>query len=126
MARDAIASGVPTVLRKQQPLTARTVYAAAAQGDAAAIAIVERIGAELGRALRTVVMCYDVETIILGGGVTQAGAQFLEPVLAEWARQTATSTLAQKLLRPEMVRLADPQRNMGAWGAVAYALDRIG
>jgi glucokinase len=125
LAQEAIARGAATTLREQRPLTARAVYTAAATGDADAAAVVDRIGAELGRALRTVVMCYDVEEIVLGGGVTQAGTQFLQPVLAEWERQRASSALARKLLRPEMVRLADPTRNMGAWGAAAVALKRV-
>lgn len=125
LARAAIASGVPTTLRDQQPLSARAVYGAAATGDPVAAAIVERIGVELGRALRTVMMCYDLEEIVLGGGVTQAGAQFLQPVLDEWARQSSVSALARKLLRPDMVRLADMKRNMGAWGAAAFALEQI-
>jgi predicted NBD/HSP70 family sugar kinase len=62
--------------------------------------VVDRIGAELGRALRTVVMCYDVEEIVLGGGVTQAGDQLPPAVLAEWERQRASSALARKLLAP--------------------------
>jgi glucokinase len=125
LAREAISSGVPTVLRDLQPLTARAIYGAAAAGDSAAKVIVDRIGVELGRALRTVMMSYDVEEIVLGGGVTQAGAQFLQPVLDEWARQSSASALARKLLRPELVRLADLTRNMGAWGAVAFALDQV-
>jgi glucokinase len=125
LAREAIARGAATVLRDTQPLTARAVYAAAAAGDAVAIAVVERIGAALGRALRTVLLCYDIEEIVLGGGVTQAGAPFLQPVLDEWARQRSTSELARKILQPAMVRLADPARNMGAWGAAAVALERV-
>ncbi len=125
LAREAIASGVATVLRDLQPLTARAIYGAAAAGDPAAAAIVDRIGVELGRALRTVMMSYDVEEIVLGGGVTQAGARFLQPVLAEWARQSSASALARKLLQPERLRLTDLTRNMGAWGAAAFALDQM-
>lgn len=125
LAQEAIAAGAATALAAAEPLTARAVYAAAAEGDATAAAIVERIGAELARALRTVVMCYDVDEIVLGGGVTQAGEQFLASVRAEWLSQRATSALAQKLLRPEMLRLVDPGRNMGAWGAVDFALSQV-
>lgn len=125
LAREAIARGAATSLRNQTPLTARAVYAAAAAGDAVAAAVVERIGAALGQALRTVLLAYDIEEIVLGGGVTQAGAQFLQPVLDEWERQRSTSELARKVLQPAMMRLADPARNMGAWGAAAVALERV-
>ncbi len=88
------------MLRERTPLTAKDVYDAAAAGDPVALAIVDEIGAELGRALRNVVLAYDAESIVLGGGVTRAGAGYLRPIVAEWARQHATSPLARALLPP--------------------------
>lgn len=102
-------------------LTAKMVYDAAAAGDVAAQQIVENVGARLGVALRNVLMAYDVDEIVLGGGVTHAGERYLAPILAEWERQRAISALARTMLKPEKLRIADPTRNMGAWGAVALA-----
>ncbi|MBK8046000.1 MAG: ROK family protein [Anaerolineales bacterium] len=121
MGREAVAAGKPTRLSAYTPLTARDVYAAAAAGDEVAQVIVAQVGAELGRALRNVVLAYDSEAIVLGGGPTRAGTQFLQPIVTEWERQHTTSALARALLRPEMIRIADPARNMGAWGALALA-----
>jgi predicted NBD/HSP70 family sugar kinase len=84
------------------------------------------VGAELGRALRSILVAYDVDAVVLGGGVTRAGSQYLRPILAEWERQRAVSHFASTLLRPEMLRIADPTRNMGAWGAAALAAEIIG
>ena len=102
-------------------LTAKDVYDAAAAGDPAAQQIVEGVGERLGVALRNVLLAYDVEEIVLGGGVTRAGERYLQPILAQWAQQRATSALARAMLTPDKLRIADPTRNMGAWGAVALA-----
>lgn len=120
-ARTAVEAGASPMLAAATPLTAKAVYDAAAAGDPAASMIVTRVGAELGRALRNVIMAYDAEAIVLGGGPTRAGARYLAPILAEWRHQQETSPLARAMLRPEMLRIADPARNMGAWGAVALA-----
>lgn len=124
--REAIAAGRASVLADQAPLTARHVYDAAAAGDVLAQEIVDDVGTELGRALRNVLLAYDVDRVVLGGGVTRAGARYLAPILAEWRRQHETSALARALLRPEVLRTADPARNMGAWGAVALAAELVG
>lgn len=121
MGNAAVAAGQPTQLADYPKLTAKDVYDAAAAGDPVAQAIVDQVGAELGRALRGVVFAYDAETVVLGGGVTRAGARYLQPIITEWQRQHETSALARAMLRPEMLRIADPERNMGAWGAVALA-----
>ena len=71
--------------------------------------------------LRNVLLAYDVQEIVLGGGVTRAGDRYLQPILREWERQRKTSAFARTMLTPAKLRIADPARNMGAWGAVALA-----
>ena len=125
-AREALAQGATGALALLAPLTARSVYDAAATGDRAALQIVDDVGTELARSLRSVVLAYDVDSVVLGGGVTRAGDRYLAPIIAEWLRQQETSALARALLRPEILRIADPTRNLGAWGAAALAAERIG
>lgn len=125
-AREAIAAGATGALTALNPLTARGVYDAAAAGDRAAQQIVDDVGTELARALRSVVLAYDVDSVVLGGGVTRAGDRYLAPIIAEWRRQQETSALARAVLRPEILRIADPTRNLGAWGAAALAAELIG
>ena len=125
-AREALAQGATGALALLAPLTARSVYDAAAAGDRAALQIVDAVGTELARSLRSVVLAYDVDSVVLGGGVTRAGDRYLAPIIAEWLRQQETSALARALLRPEILRIADPTRNLGAWGAAALAAERIG
>lgn len=124
-AREALAAGAGGALAALSPLTARAVYEAAAAGDPAAQQIVDDVGTELARSLRSVVLAYDVDSVVLGGGVTRAGDRYLAPIIAEWLRQQETSALARALLRPEILRIADPTRNLGAWGAAALAAELI-
>jgi glucokinase len=121
MARAAVSGGQATVLATCEPLNAKAVYDAAAAGDAVAQQIVVDVGTRLGIALRNIMMAYDVDSVVLGGGVTRAGDRYLDPILAEWARQRATSAFARAMLLPSKLRIADPSRNMGAWGAAALA-----
>ena len=125
MARAAVSAGEPTMLAGCEPLNAKAVYDAAAAGDPVAQQIVADVGTRLGIALRNVIMAYDVDTVVLGGGVTRAGDRYLQPILAEWARQGETSAFARAMLLPARLRLADPSRNMGAWGAAALAARNI-
>lgn len=124
-AHEAVAQGATGALAAMSPITARSVYDAAAAGDAAAQKIVDDVGTELARSLRSVVLAYDVDSVVLGGGVTRAGDRYLEPIITEWLRQQETSALARAVLRPEILRIADPTRNLGAWGAAALAADRL-
>ncbi|HQY92640.1 ROK family protein [Caldilinea sp.] len=125
-AREALAQGADGALATLDPLNARGVYDAAAAGDIAAQQIVDDVGTELARSLRSVVLAYDVDNIVLGGGVTRAGDRYLQPIIAEWLRQQETSALARAVLRPEILRIADPTRNLGAWGAAALAAELLG
>ena len=124
-AGEALAGGAISALSTLTPLTARGVYDAAAAGDVLAQQIVDDVGAELARSLRSVVLAYDVDAVVLGGGVTRAGDRYLQPIIAEWLRQQETSALARAVLRPEILRIADPSRNFGALGAAALAAELL-
>lgn len=121
LGRQAAQTEAHTLLHQSSSITAREVYAAAEAGDEAARRIIEQAGCYLGRALQQLIMFYDVEGIVLGGGVARAGAAFYQPIVREWQRRRQTSPLAQALLRPEMLHLVDPQQRIGTWGAIAVA-----
>lgn len=122
MAREAVTAGaVSTLCQLGEPIGASDVYRAAAAGDAVACAITTRVGEALGRAIYNLVLNYDVEHIVLGGGVAQAGEVFFRPIAAELARLSAESHLARVLLPPQLVQLVAPNDNTGGWGAVAIA-----
>lgn len=125
LGQQAARSKANSLLSREPVITAQTVYQAAQRGDPAALSVTHRVGRYLGRALQGLVMSFDIEEIVLGGGVARAGQAFLQPILREWAHQRQKSTLAQEVLDFEILRLADPERNMGAWGAVALAAQAL-
>jgi glucokinase len=99
----------------------RDVYAAAVGGDQVARAIVHRSGRALARAIHALVMTYDVERVVIGGGVTGAGDAFLDPILAELDEMRAVSELAAEMLPVELVMVSPDGVDAGARGGVSIA-----
>ena len=114
IARRAIAHGA--VAR-----SAVEVYEAAAAGDPIATELVDDVGRRLAWAVHTLVMAYDVERVVVGGGVSHAGQPFERPLRRELARLRAASDLAGELLPADIVDVLPPEAEAGAWGAVAVA-----
>ncbi len=78
-----------TQLFREQPqlATCRTVFQAAREEDAVAIAIVSRAIYKLGAALAGLLHIFDPEIVILGGNVADAGADLLVPLQeVVWSR----------------------------------------
>jgi predicted NBD/HSP70 family sugar kinase len=117
---EAFASG-PAIARRAKAETARDVYRAAAAGDAAAAALVDDVGRRLAWAVHLLVMTYDVERVVIGGGVSHAGDLFAAPIHRELARLRAASPLAGELLPDDIVEILPSEAEAGAWGAVAIA-----
>ncbi len=126
LAAQAVAAGAATALRAAQPLTAAAVYQAAAAGDAVAQEITGQVGRRLAQALQQLIMAYDVERVVLGGGVARAGDGFLQPILAELARMRADSALAAEMLPAQRFHLLPADYDAGTWGAVSLASVGLG
>jgi glucokinase len=80
---------VLTQLFREQPQLAscRTIFQAAREGDAVAMAIVSLAIYKLGAALAGLLHIFDPEIVILGGNVADAGADLLIPLQEEvWSR----------------------------------------
>ena len=101
--------------------TAVDVYNAAATGDPLATEIADAVGRRLAWAIHLLVMAYDVERVVLGGGVSHAGETFMRPVRQELDRMRAASALAREQLADGIVELLPPGADAGAWGAVIIA-----
>jgi len=97
------------------------VYEAAVQGNPNAQKIVQRVSQHLSQAIQWLIMTYDVEKVVLGGGVTHSGDAFLAPILHELVGLRRQSTLAAELLPDEKLHLIPPDYNPGLWGAVHLA-----
>jgi glucokinase len=121
LGQEAVESGANTLLRDFHPVTAEAVYRAAAQGDVAAQAVAARVGRYLAQALQQLVMAYDVDRIVLGGGVSAAGEPFLRPIERELDLMREDSPLVRELLGPDLLHPLPTGYEAGTWGAVTNA-----
>ncbi len=68
-------------------LTAHAVYGAAKQGDPVAREVVRDTARFLGTGLSNLINIFNPDTVVLAGGVTQAGESLMEPLRAEVRRR---------------------------------------
>lgn len=98
-------------------VTGALVTAAAEKGDPASLASFQVIGYWLGRGIASLVALLDVETVVLGGGVSRAGELVLRP-----ARDGAHSLMIGREVRPvPNIVLAQLQSLAGVVGAADLA-----
>lgn len=106
-------------------LTTYDVFTLAAQGNKSARHVAERASYFLCRAIYLLVMTYDVERVILGGGVTHAGAAFRQPLDRAIADLRASSALAAAMLPDDKIMVLPANYNAGAHGAVLLARETL-
>ncbi|HEX9991071.1 MAG TPA: ROK family protein [Chloroflexia bacterium] len=123
LGEEAALSPGDTLLRLYRPVTAEAVYQAARDGDAAATTIIRKVSGHLALALQQLIVAYDVECIVFGGGVSREGDTFLQPILAELAHLREQSVLTGEMLQPDMIRVLPSDYDAGAWGAVLLAAE---
>lgn len=82
-----------------QSLDARAIADAAARGDAAAEATLQRYEARLARALATVINILDPDVIVLGGGLSQL-TRLYEHVPRLWVPHIFSDTISTRLVPP--------------------------
>ena len=128
LAREAIEAGRTTTLATGTATpgapTAVDVYRAASSGDPLATEIADAVGRRLAWAVHLLVMTYDVERVVLGGGVSHAGETFVQPIRRELERMREASALAREQLTEGIEELLPPGADAGAWGAVTIAAAR--
>jgi glucokinase len=105
--------------------TTEGVFAAAEAGDETAREVIESAGRAIGWAIHLLALSYDVERIVLGGGVSHAGEPFMAPIRRELDRLRAASPLAAEILAPDLVQLLPAGSDAGAWGAVILAREAL-
>jgi glucokinase len=93
-ARELIASGTPHAARLSElcagnpaALSGPDVTRAAAEGDPAAVELLADLGTWVGEGVASVTAILDPELIVLGGGVSEAGALLIDPARAAFRRQ---------------------------------------
>ncbi|GLZ77700.1 glucokinase [Actinorhabdospora filicis] len=100
-------------------VTGRTVADAAAAGDATAIGLYGVIGAWLGIGLAGLVTVLDVDRVVIGGGVADAGEPLLGPVRASFEERV----FARAHRTPPVIEPASLGNDAGWIGAALLALE---
>jgi glucokinase len=118
-------NGQPPSERETTLAGAEAVYAAAGAGDEVAAEVVESTGRAIAWGIHLLALAYDVDQIVIGGGVSHAGAAFMAPIRRELDRYREASPLAAEILLPDLVQLLPADADAGAWGAVTLARESL-
>jgi glucokinase len=121
---ETVAAG--SALRRDWPhgdegRSAEHLFAAAAAGDPAAVAVLERWSAGVALAVRTLALTCDPGRIVLAGGVAAVGEPLLRSVSAALRRQAEGSVFLRGLALPDRLVLLPADRPVAAVGAAAQA-----
>ncbi|WP_455835041.1 ROK family protein [Pseudarthrobacter siccitolerans] len=117
-AAEAVARDAETSLRALAGTGAEAedVFAAAAEGDAVAQDILERLADRMARVIGTVATMYNPELVVIGGAVANSAGVLLEPITARLPGYTAT---------PPRIAVSPLGDAMVTVGAVRAALDYV-
>jgi glucokinase len=115
-AAERLRAGVSSMLtpEKLQPVE---IFAAANRGDRVGTATVERFTTVLGCAVVTLIHAYDPDVVVIGGGLSESGAQFL-PSVREYVDVHAW-TRPKGRVRLETAELGDSAALLGVAELVA-------
>jgi glucokinase len=101
-------------------VTGETVAQAARQADATALELVQRMGCWLGAGIASMVLIFDPDVVVVGGGLVENGALLLEP-----AREQALRNLLVRAKTSPPIRPARFGTDAGVIGAGLLALDTM-
>ncbi len=98
---EAIRGGIPSLVEDVvggdlDRVTGYTVYQAARAGDGLARSLFQAAGIHLGNTVGQLVNAIDPEVVVIGGGVSGAGAFLMEPLESQ-VRQVAVKTAGEHL-----------------------------
>ncbi len=116
----------PAIIKQARELglhvkKASDVFRLAEEGEPEADIVVERVCGEIGRMIQWLILTYDVEKVVLGGGVAQIGDSFSDPLFGELAQLRSQSALNRKLLHDNKVAVLPQGFNPGLHGAIELA-----
>lgn len=123
-AREAVAAGrlpqTAALAAAEPPLEAETVFHAAQQGEAEALAIIEDAGRAFGLGLATLANVFNPEVVVLGGGLTRMGEMYLGPARAAMEPRTFPEAFGDvRIVQGQLGEIA------GALGAIALLAERL-
>ena len=109
-----------STLRDVEAITAKAIFDAAKAGDAVAQEILDQYFDYMGEFLGTLCSVVDPEVVVLGGGVSKAGAVLLEGVEKAFHKYVFHAASGAQFA------LASLGNDAGAYGAFKLALDAFG
>lgn len=113
----ASGSGIARQWRSDDPLPVRALFAAAAEGDRQAREIKARLAEGIAAAVRVLVLTVDVDTVVIGGGLSHLGDRLLcdvHEVLDGWAERSAFLASLSLAQRVRLVPEGTPVAALGA------------
>ena len=117
---EQIAAGRASRLQAGADLTGRDVVEAARQGDELAVSALARAGRAVGFGVINVAHLVNLDMVVIGGGIANAGALLFDPLRAAVREHLLVSTAPN--LRVEPWSLGE---NVGLLGAAAAARSRL-
>lgn len=119
MGKEAAASGESVYLAGVQDIMAKDVFDAAAQGDEAALRIIDRAAMYLGKSMAAVSLVLNPERFVIGGGVSKAGAPLFDAIRKHYKEFAVES--AQEGVDIVPATLGNDAGVVGAAGLSLYA-----
>lgn len=122
---EALAAGPAIAARAAESipgssLSTYEVYKLAATNPQAG-RVIARSAGYLGQAILLLLMAYDVEKVVIGGGVSRAGEAFERPLRQAMADLRSHSPLVASMMPDDKVVIISPDYNAGVMGAVFLA-----
>ena len=93
------------------------VFAAAETGDDRAKAIRDRVYFGAASAIRLLILTFDVDEVVVGGGLTRLGEALIDGISLQFKRWGAASSFMRSLELESRFRLLDPEQPVAAVGA---------
>ncbi|MDO4339042.1 MAG: ROK family glucokinase [Eubacteriales bacterium] len=108
---------VESSLRMREGYTSKEIFAEAAQGDKAAMRMVDEVGILLGKAFAAIACVVNPEAFVIGGGMSKAGNILLDAIkkhYTEYAFHASGDTV---------FKLAELSNRAGIYGAVRLVIE---
>ncbi|HBT19572.1 MAG TPA: glucokinase [Clostridiaceae bacterium] len=116
-AKEAVEAGKETILKDAQTITSYEVHQAYLEGDAVAMEILDKAFAYMGIGVANLIVNFDPEVIVIGGGVSKIGDLFFAKV-----KESARTRCFDFMFDAVKIVPAELGQDAGVIGAIALAL----
>ncbi len=116
-AKEALAEGRDSLLKRHEVITSYEVYQAYKEGDPLSIEILDKAWEYLGIAVANIILTFDPEVIAIGGGVSRIGEDLFSAV-----RSAARKHCFEFMFDSVQIVPTGLKQDTGVQGAVAFAL----